>query len=131
MNACDIPKPANVDAVVANIKQTLPRTSVKPKGVSESPADMGLRNTVQVIWHGSRSGALIVSHDDQTGKMRFRQGVVANAKRGRDEREEALFAMLRFALEPLAPNFAALASRGHTSPESLLLEGRDAWTKAL
>lgn len=120
-----VPKPAHVEALVAKLKQTLQRTTMKQKGVSGSLSEMGLPDIVQILWHGRKTGALFLQFQDQPGEIHFQQGNIVNAILGEIQGEDAFYAMLRFdqGQFSLDPNYVPKTQMINASPESLLLEG--------
>ncbi|HET8938191.1 MAG TPA: HD domain-containing phosphohydrolase, partial [Polyangiales bacterium] len=123
-----ITKPASPDVVALKVNRVLDGGAArkrKPGGVSGSLTEMALPDMVQILFHGRKSGLLVIHADDKRGEIHFSEGQIFDATFGETQREEAFYEMLRlkggdFELDP---NFRAGERRIALAPESLLLEG--------
>jgi response regulator RpfG family c-di-GMP phosphodiesterase len=123
-----ITKPASPDVVALKVNRVLDGGAArkrKPGGVSGSLTEMALPDMVQILFHGRKSGLLVIHSDGKRGEIQFSEGQIFDATFGETMREEAFYEMLRlkggdFELDP---NFRAGERKIALAPESLLLEG--------
>lgn len=123
-----ITKPASPDVVALKVNRVLEGGAArkrKPGGVSGSLTEMALPDMVQILFHGRKSGLLVIHSDGKRGEIHFSEGQIFDATFGDAQREEAFYEMLRlkggdFELDP---NFRAGERKIALAPESLLLEG--------
>jgi response regulator RpfG family c-di-GMP phosphodiesterase len=124
-----ITKPASPDVVALKVNRVLDAGAAarkrKPGGVSGSLNEMALPDMVQILFHGRKSGLLVIFSDGKRGEIHFSEGQIFDASFGESVREEAFYEMLRlkggdFELDP---NFRAGERKIAMGPESLLLEG--------
>ncbi|MBN1653625.1 MAG: DUF4388 domain-containing protein [Deltaproteobacteria bacterium] len=122
-----ITKPTSPDVVALKLSQILEGASRKRehRGVSGSLEEMNLSDVVQVLFHGRKSGKLMIVSGSKRGEVHFSEGQVVDAIFGDKEREEAFYEMLCLASGSfeLDFNFRPAERRIRVSPESLLLEG--------
>lgn len=123
-----ITKPASPDVVALKVNRVLEGGSArkrKPGGVSGSLTEMALPDMVQILFHGRKSGLLVIHSEGKRGEIQFSEGQIFDATFGDTVREDAFYEMLRlkggdFELDP---NFRAGERKIALAPESLLLEG--------
>jgi response regulator RpfG family c-di-GMP phosphodiesterase len=124
-----ITKPASPDVVALKVNRVLEGGNAtrkrKPGGVSGSLTEMALPDMVQILFHGRKSGLLVIHSEGKRGEIHFSEGQIFDATFGDAAREEAFYKMLRlkggdFELDP---NFRAGERKIELAPESLLLEG--------
>lgn len=123
-----ITKPASPDVVALKVNRVLEGGAAKkrkPGGVSGSLTEMALPDMVQILFHGRKSGLLVIHSGGKRGEIQFSEGQIFDATFGDTQREEAFYEMLRlkggdFELDP---NFRAGERKIALAPESLLLEG--------
>jgi DNA-binding response OmpR family regulator len=124
-----ITKPASPDVVALKVNRVLEAGANKAKkktgGVSGSLTEMALPDMVQILFHGRKSGKLVIQSGGKVGEIQFSDGQIFDASFGDSVREEAFYEMLRlkggdFELDP---NFRAGERKIALAPESLLLEG--------
>jgi response regulator RpfG family c-di-GMP phosphodiesterase len=123
-----ITKPASPDVVALKVNRVLEGGAArrrKPGGVSGSLTEMALPDMVQILFHGRKSGLLVIHSEGKRGEIHFSEGQIFDATFGDTVREDAFYEMLRlkggdFELDP---NFRAGERRIALGPESLLLEG--------
>jgi len=122
-----VAKPVQADVLVAKLKAMLDQWShgKVPAGVSGSLREMGLPDIVQVLFHGRKTGKLVVRSSGKSGEIHFLEGAVANANLGDIAGANAFYAMLRFEDGDFAldPSFTPPARVINESAEALLLEG--------
>jgi response regulator RpfG family c-di-GMP phosphodiesterase len=123
-----ITKPASPDVVALKVNRVLEGGAArkrKPGGVSGSLTEMALPDMVQILFHGRKSGLLVIHAQGKRGEIQFSDGQIFDATYGDAVREEAFYEMIRlrdgdFELDP---NFRAGERKIPLAPESLLLEG--------
>jgi len=122
-----ITKPASPDVVALKVNRVLEggARKKKPGGVSGSLTEMALPDMVQILFHGRKSGKLVIHSEGKRGEIQFSDGQIFDASFGETLREDAFYEMLRlkggdFELDP---NFRAGERKIALAPESLLLEG--------
>jgi response regulator RpfG family c-di-GMP phosphodiesterase len=123
-----ITKPASPDVVALKVNRVLDGGAArkrKPGGVSGSLTEMALPDMVQILFHGRKSGLLVIHSEGKRGEIHFSEGQIFDATFGDATREDAFYEMLRlkggdFELDP---NFRAGERKIALGPESLLLEG--------
>ncbi|MET0390306.1 MAG: HD domain-containing phosphohydrolase [Polyangiales bacterium] len=122
-----ITKPASPDVVALKVNRVLDSGARKrkPGGVSGSLSEMALPDMVQILFHGRKSGKLVIRSEGKRGEIQFSDGQIFDATFGDTQREDAFYEMLRlkggdFELDP---NFRAGERKIAMGPESLLLEG--------
>lgn len=122
-----ITKPASPDVVALKVNRVLEGGARKKKtgGVSGSLTEMALPDMVQILFHGRKSGKLVIHSEGKRGEIQFSDGQIFDASFGDSVREDAFYEMLRlkggdFELDP---NFRAGERKIALAPESLLLEG--------
>ena len=122
-----ITKPASPDVVALKVNRVLEAGARKKKhgGVSGSLTEMALPDMVQILFHGRKSGKLVIRSEGKRGEIQFSDGQIFDASFGETVHEEAFYEMLRlkggdFELDP---NFRAGERKIALAPESLLLEG--------
>jgi response regulator RpfG family c-di-GMP phosphodiesterase len=123
-----ITKPASPDVVALKVNRVLEGGAARkrrPGGVSGSLTEMALPDMVQILFHGRKSGLLVIHAQGKRGEIQFSDGQIFDATYGDSVREEAFYEMIRlrdgdFELDP---NFRAGERRIPLAPESLLLEG--------
>lgn len=123
-----ITKPASPDVVALKVNRVLDGGAArkrKPGGVSGSLTEMALPDMVQILFHGRKSGLLVIHSEGKRGEIHFSEGQIFDATFGDTMREDAFYEMLRlkggdFELDP---NFRAGERKIALGPESLLLEG--------
>ncbi|MEY4583344.1 MAG: hypothetical protein RL701_8047 [Pseudomonadota bacterium] len=124
-----ITKPASPDVVALKVNRVLDGAAAqrkrKPGGVSGSLTEMALPDMVQILFHGRKSGKLVIHSDGKRGEIQFADGQIFDATFGESQREEAFYEMLRLQRGDfeLDPNFRAGERKIELAPESLLLEG--------
>jgi response regulator RpfG family c-di-GMP phosphodiesterase len=122
-------KPASADVLVAKLKALLDqRASASPRnarGVSGNLREMGLPDMVQVLFHGRKSGKLMIRGEGKEGEIHFIEGTVMNALWAGVKGEDAFYAMLKLADGEfeLDPSFKTTEQVINQSAEALLLEG--------
>ena len=122
-------KPASADVLVAKLKALLDqRASASPRnsrGVSGSLREMGLPDMVQVLFHGRKSGKLMIRGEGKQGEIHFIEGTVMNALWENVKGEDAFYAMLKLTDGEfeLDPSFKTTEQVINQSAEALLLEG--------
>jgi len=120
-------KPVQADVLVAKLKAMLDQwsTGKTSKGVSGSLREMGLPDIVQVLFHGRKTGKLVVRSGGKSGEIHFLEGAIANAKIGSETGANAFYAMLKFQDGDFAldPGFTPPNRVINESSEALLLEG--------
>jgi response regulator RpfG family c-di-GMP phosphodiesterase len=121
-----VSKPAPAEVFVAKLRALTGNTKkTKARGVSGSLAEMGLPDIVQVLFHGRKSGKLVLSSGGKNGEVHFLEGAVVNASFDGRQGAEAFYALLKrtdgdFALDP---SFLPTERLIQESSEALLLEG--------
>ena len=122
-----ITKPTSPDVVALRISQVLAGESRKrsSRGVAGSLEEMALCDVVQILYHGRKSGKLIIASGAKRGEVQFSEGQIFDANYGEKQSEEAFYEMLCLASGhfELDFNFRPEERRIHLNPESLLLEG--------
>ena len=122
-----ITKPASPDVVALKVNRVLDggARKRKPGGVNGSLTEMALPDMVQILFHGRKSGKLVIQSDGKRGEIHFSDGQIFDASFGEAQREEAFYEMLRLQRGDfeLDPNFRAGERKIVMAPESLLLEG--------
>ncbi len=123
-----ITKPASPDLVALKVTRVLDgagRAKRKSGGVSGSLTEMALPDVVQILFHGRKSGKLMVSSDGRRGEILFCEGMIFDAAFAEHAHEEAFYEMLKLRQGDfeLDPNFRPSEQVIKVSPESLLLEG--------
>ena len=124
-----VSKPASADLMVAKLKALLDqRAAASPRnarGVSGSLREMGLPDMVQVLFHGRKSGKLLIRGEDNEGEIHFADGTVMNALWANLKGADAFYAMLKLTDGDfeLDPSFKATEQVINQSAEALLLEG--------
>jgi response regulator RpfG family c-di-GMP phosphodiesterase len=123
-----VAKPAQADVLVAKLKAMLDQwsqTSKPSKGVSGSLTEMGLPDMVQVLFHGRKTGKLVIRSGGKSGEIHFLEGNVANAILADIKGANAFYAMLRFTEGDFAldPTFTPPKREIQEPAEALLLEG--------
>jgi response regulator RpfG family c-di-GMP phosphodiesterase len=122
-------KPASAEVLVAKLKALLDqRASASPRnarGVSGNLREMGLPDMVQVLFHGRKSGKLIIRGEGKEGEIHFIEGTVMNAFWAGVKGEDAFYAMLKLTDGEfeIDPTFKATEQVINQSAEALLLEG--------
>jgi hypothetical protein len=86
---------------------------------------MSIPDIVQVLFHGRKSGKLVLRAGNEQGEVHFLEGAVADAAFAGRKGAEAFYALLKltdgdFALDP---SFVPPAKVIQESSEGLLLEG--------
>jgi response regulator RpfG family c-di-GMP phosphodiesterase len=122
-----ITKPTSPDVIALKISQVLeggPR-KLASRGVSGSLEEMALPDVVQILYHGRKSGKLLIESGSNRGEVQFSEGQIYNAIFGDKQGEEAFYEMLKVTSGhfELDFNFRTEDRRIQMSPESLLLEG--------
>ncbi len=94
-------------------------------GVAGSLRDLGLPDLVQILFHGRKSGRLIVKSAGREGELHFQDGKIAHALIGEITGEEAVYEMLAFdeGTFALDPAFVPTTVSIHANPEMVMLEG--------
>jgi response regulator RpfG family c-di-GMP phosphodiesterase len=124
-----VAKPVQADVLVAKIKAMLEQRTQSgqggAKGVSGSLREMGLPDIVQVLFHGRKTGKLVVKSSGKAGEIHFLEGAIANAMLGPLTGADAFYAMVRFSEGEFAldPSFVPGKRVVAESAEALLLEG--------
>jgi len=122
-----ITKPASPDVVALKVNRVLESGARKRRsgGVSGSLTEMALPDMVQILFHGRKSGKLVIHSDGKRGEIQFSDGQIFDASFGDVQREDAFYEMLRLQRGDfeLDPNFRAGERKISLAPESLLLEG--------
>jgi response regulator RpfG family c-di-GMP phosphodiesterase len=125
-----VAKPVQTDVLVAKIKAMLEQRAHSgkggsAKGVSGSLREMGLPDIVQVLFHGRKTGKLVVKSGASAGEIHFQEGAIINAALGTLVGVDAFYALVRFQEGEFAfdPSFVPGRRLITDSPESLLLEG--------
>ena len=123
-----ITKPASPDVVALKVNRVLEGGAArkrKPGGVSGSLTEMALPDMVQILFHGRKSGLLVIHSEGKRGEIHFSDGQIFDATFGDSVREEAFYEMIRLRAGDfeLDPNFRAGERKIALAPESLLLEG--------
>lgn len=122
-----VAKPAQGDLLVAKLKAMLDGLATKASkgGVAGSLREMSLPDIVQVLYHGRKTGKLVIRSGSEGGEIHFLEGQVAHAIVGKQRGADAFYALLRlsdgeFSLDPtFAPQMRVIEE----SAEALLLEG--------
>lgn len=128
---CDdfVAKPTTADLFAAKLRTLIDRKAAQKGGqqggVSGSLAEMGLPEIIQILWHGRKTCALLVTTAQGPGEIHFESGMIVNALWGAKKGEEAFYDMLaltegNFRLDP---NFKITTRTINAPPEALLLEG--------
>jgi hypothetical protein len=80
---------------------------------------------VQILFHGRKSGKLVIRSEGKRGEIHFSDGQIFDATFGDVQREDAVYEMLRLKGGDfdLDPNFRTGERKIQLAPESLLLEG--------
>jgi response regulator RpfG family c-di-GMP phosphodiesterase len=124
-----VAKPVQADVLVAKIKAMLEQRTqngkAASKGVSGSLREMGLPDIVQVLFHGRKTGKLVIKSSGKAGEIHFLEGAIANALFGSLSGADAFYAMVRFADGEFAldPSYVPAKRLVTESAEALLLEG--------
>ena len=121
-----ITKPASPDVVALKVNRVLDGVRKRrPGGVNGSLTEMALPDMVQILFHGRKSGKLVIQSDGKRGEIHFSDGQIFDASFGDSQREEAFYEMLKLQRGDfeLDPNFRAGERKIAMAPESLLLEG--------
>ncbi|MDB4942930.1 MAG: domain/GAF domain/HD domain protein [Labilithrix sp.] len=122
-----VAKPVQADVMVAKLKAMLDQWSTNrgPKGVNGSLREMGLPDIVQVLFHGRKTGRLVVRSAGKNGEIHFLEGAIANAQLGDLTGKDAFYALLKFQDGDFAldPSFTPPRRVMDDSAEALLLEG--------
>jgi len=122
-----ITKPTSPDVIALKISQVVEGMQHKRtgRGVSGSLQEMALSDVVQVLFHGRKSGKLLIVSGGKHGEVQFFEGQVFDATYDDKRCEEAFYEMLRLSKGSfeLDSNFRPSQRRIQMSPESLLLEG--------
>ena len=122
-------KPVATEVVVAKLTQLIEKQShrVAPHGVSGSLSQMGLPDIIQVLWHGRKTCALIVTQGDTEGAIHFSNGRIVDAVWGDATAETAVYRLLAIEEDGnfrVDPEFVPASEPViQISPEGLLLEG--------
>jgi response regulator RpfG family c-di-GMP phosphodiesterase len=128
---CDdfVAKPTTADLFAAKLRTLIDRKAAQKGGqqggVSGSLAEMGLPEIIQILWHGRKTCALLVTTVHGPGEIHFEAGMIVNALWGAKKGEEAFYDMLALSEGNfrLDPNFKVTARTIQAPPEALLLEG--------
>jgi response regulator RpfG family c-di-GMP phosphodiesterase len=97
-------KDGDLEELLARIQNILARESARrgsglkraKRGVTGSLDNLSLPDIVQTLTMGMKTALVAVSHDDQTGRIYFRDGAVVHAKCGELQGEAAFHAMARW-----------------------------------
>ena len=97
-------KDNDLEEVLARVQNILTRESARrgeglkraKRGVTGQLDNMGLPDIVQTLTIGMKTALVALSHDDQTGRIWFRDGAVVHAKCGELQGETAFHAMARW-----------------------------------
>lgn len=122
-----VAKPAQGDVLVAKLKAMLGGLATKASkgGVAGSLREMSLPDIVQVLYHGRKTGKLVLRAGAESGEIHFLEGQVAHAIFAKRRGADAFYALLRltdgeFSLDPtFVPEMRVIEE----SAEALLLEG--------
>ncbi len=121
-----VSKPAPTDVLVAKLRALTGNTKkLVSRGVSGSLREMSIPDIVQVLFHGRKSGKLVLRAGSEEGEVHFIDGAVADAAFAGAKGAEAFYLLLKltdgdFALDP---SFVPPAKVIQESSEGLLLEG--------
>ena len=97
-------KESDLEELLARIQNILTRESARrgeglkraKRGVTGQLDNLGLPDIVQTLTIGMKTALVALSHDDLTGRIWFRDGVVVHAKCGEMQGESAFHAMARW-----------------------------------
>jgi response regulator RpfG family c-di-GMP phosphodiesterase len=122
-----VSKPAATDVLVAKLKGHLDNRRMHKNtggGVSGSLREMGLPDMVQVLFHGGKTGNLVIRSAGHTGEIHFLEGAVVNASWSGKKGTAAFYELLglREGEFMLDPSFRPTERVIKESPEMLLLE---------
>jgi len=97
-------KENDLEELLARIQNILTREAARrgeglkraKRGVTGQLDNLGLPDIVQTLTIGNKTALVALSHDDQTGRIWFRDGAVVHAKCGELQGEAAFHAMARW-----------------------------------
>jgi response regulator RpfG family c-di-GMP phosphodiesterase len=121
-------KPTTGDVLAGKLR----RIGQQPKasndvnaGVAGSLRDLALPDLVQILFHGRKSGRLMVKSQGRGGELHFQDGKIAHALIDSLTGEEAVYEMLGFAEGSfnLDPSFVPTTVTINANPEMVMLEG--------
>lgn len=122
-------KPTTGDVLAGKLRrigQQQPKASSDVNaGVAGSLRDLALPDLVQILFHGRKSGRLIVKSQGKEGELHFLDGKIAHALIEDKTGEEAVYEMLAFAEGNfnLDPSFVPTTVSITANPEMVMLEG--------
>lgn len=121
-------KPTTGDVLAGKLRRIgqQPKTSNDVNaGVAGSLKDLALPDLVQILFHGRKSGRLMVKSQGRGGELHFQDGKIAHALIDSLQGEEAVYEMLGFAEGSfnLDPSFVPTTVSINANPEMVMLEG--------